>query len=110
MGGEPYTQAKAAVIQRAGCRAASNYATTEAGRIGVACAAPEHLDEMHLLTDKFAFLQRAAPNDPGGKSGDRALVLTTLLLSTPKIMLNVDSGDYGEICRRDCGCRWARWD
>ena len=31
-------------------------------------------------------------------------MLTTLLLSTPKIMLNVDSGDYGEICRRDCGC------
>jgi len=105
LGGEPYTEAKAAVIHRAGCRAANHYSLTEAGRIGVACAAPEHVDEVHLLTDKFAVLQRAAPNDPAGSSEqDGALLLTTLLPSVGKIMLNVDSGDCGEIRRRDCGC------
>jgi hypothetical protein len=105
LGSEPYTEAKAAVIHRAGCRAASHYATTELGRIGAACAAPEHVDEVHLLTDKFAVLQRAAPNDPAGSSEeDGALLITTLLPSVSKIMLNVSSGDCGEIRRRDCGC------
>jgi hypothetical protein len=105
LGSEPYTEAKAAVIERAGCRAASHYATTELGRIGAACTAPGHVDEVHLLTDKFAFLQRAAPGDPAGYSGQvAALMITTLLPSISKIMLNVDSGDCGEIRRRDCGC------
>jgi hypothetical protein len=104
MGSEPYTEAKAAVIHRAGCRAASHYATTELGRIGAACTAPEHVDEVHLLTDKFAVLQRAASDDPAGNSDGGALFITTLLPSVSKLMLNVDSGDCGEIHRRDCGC------
>jgi hypothetical protein len=105
LGGEPYTQAKASIIHRAGCRAGCHYTITEVGRVGVACSAPEHVDEVHLLTEKFVFLQRAAPSDPAGNSSkDAALVLTTLLPSVPKIMLNVDSGDCGEIRRRDCGC------
>jgi hypothetical protein len=105
LGGEPYTEAKAAVIHRAGCRAASHYSTTELGRIGTACAAPEHLDEVHLLTDKLAFLQRPAIDDPAaGSQGDGALLITTLLPSVSKIMLNVDTGDCCEIRQRDCGC------
>lgn len=105
LGSEPYTAAKAAVIERAGCRAASHYATTEVGRIGVACAAPEHVDEVHLLTDKFAFLQRPIGSDRTASSPkETALIITTLLPSISKIMLNVDSGDCGEIRRRDCGC------
>jgi hypothetical protein len=103
--GEPYTEAKAAVIRRAGCRAASDYATTELGRMGSACAAPEHVDEVHLLTDKLAVLQRPAIDDPAGSSDTNgALLVTTLLPSESKIMLNVDTGDCGEIRRRDCGC------
>jgi len=101
LGGEPYTEAKAMVIRRAGCRAGCHYTTTEALRVGVACSAPEHLDEVHLLIGKFAFLCRAAP---AVGSKETALVLTTLLPSAPKIMLNVESGDWGEIERRDCGC------
>jgi hypothetical protein len=105
LGSEPYTDAKAAVIHRTGCRAASHYATTELGRLGVACAAPEHVDEVHLLTEKFAFLPRAAPDDAAGAGGrDEVLMVTTLLPHVPKIMLNVDSGDCGVIRRRDCGC------
>jgi hypothetical protein len=105
VGGEPYTEAKAEVIHRAGCRAASHYQSTEAGCIGAACTAPEHVDEVHLLTDKLAVLQRAAPGDPAGRSNvSETLFLTTLLPSAGKIMLNVDSGDCGEIGRRDCGC------
>jgi len=105
LGGEPYTEAKAAVIHRAGCRAACHYTTTELGRIGTACAAPEHVDEVHLMTDKLAVLQRPAVNHPADSSeADEALLVTTLLPSVSKIMLNVSTGDCGEIRRRDCGC------
>jgi hypothetical protein len=100
LGGEPYTPAKAAVIHRAGCRAVAHYSTTELGRVGLACAAAEHVDEVHLLEDKFAFLQRPVPES----ANETALTITTLLPSLSKIMLNVDSGDCGEIRRRDCGC------
>ncbi len=112
LGGEPYTPAKAAVIRQAGCQAATHYSTTEASHLGIACAAPEHVDDVHLLTDKFAVLQHGMP-DTGTASGPastarspgaRALLFTTLLPSAPRIMLNVDSGDYGEVRRRDCGC------
>jgi hypothetical protein len=104
LGSEPYTDAKAAVVQRAGCRAASHYATTELGRIGTACAAPEHVDEVHIMSDKFAILHRPAPDAPADAGRDAVLMITTLLPSVSKIMLNVDSGDCGKVGRRDCGC------
>ena len=33
-----------------------------------------------------------------------ALVYTTLLPYSPKVMLNVESDDYGELEARSCGC------
>jgi hypothetical protein len=103
LGSEPYTPAKAAIIRQAGCRAATYYSTTELGHVGIACTAPEHVDEVHLMTDKVAVLQRDVPIDGAGNSGG-ALVFTTLLPSAPKLMLNMVSGDCCELHRRDCGC------
>ena len=37
-----------------------------------------------------------------------ANVYTTLLPTTPKLMLNVESDDYGELEARDCGCLMSR--
>jgi hypothetical protein len=41
---------------------------------------------------------------PDGHTRLDALYLTTLLPAAPKIMLNLDTGDYGVLGRRDCGC------
>jgi hypothetical protein len=102
-GGEPYTPAKASVVSAAGCRAACNYYLTEVGgRVGIACAAPEAVDEVHLMSDALAMIQR--PREvAGGKSVD-ALLYTTLLPASPKIMINLESDDYATISRRSCGC------
>jgi hypothetical protein len=92
---EPYTPAKAKIVAESGAQAAIGYAMSELGPVGLGCAAPAELDDVHVLGDKVAILQR----EHGG-----ALLLTTLLPSCPKLMLNVDVGDYGRLETRDCGC------
>ena len=104
LGGEPFTPAKAAVIARTGSRAASQYAMVEAGAIGVACQAATMPDDVHLLSDKIATIQRDLCVGTTGRTLP-ALFHTTLLHASPKVMLNVESGDYGMLEERDCGCR-----
>lgn len=101
LGGEPYTRAKAVAIEAAGCRAIAHYSMNELARAGIACAAPSHLDDVHLVTDKLAVIQREL--ESGGETVG-SLLLTTLLPSSPKLMLNVESDDHGVLERRSCGC------
>lgn len=101
IGGEPYTAAKAAVMATAGCRAACHYSMSEVGHIGIACPEADALDDVHLLEDKLAAIQRDVAV---GSSTVPALVYTTLLPSCPKLMLNVESDDYGTLETRTCGC------
>lgn len=103
LGGEPFTPAKAAVIARTGSRAASQYAMVEAGAIGVACQAATMPDDVHLLSDKVATIRRERRVGSPARALP-ALFHTTLLHASPKIMLNVESGDYGVMEERDCGC------
>jgi hypothetical protein len=101
--GEPYTTAKAQAIRDAGCSAASHYAMVEAGMIGLACGQPGATDDVHLVSDKVATIQRDRAVGGNGISVP-ALFHSTLLSSAPKVMLNVESGDYGVLEQRDCGC------
>ncbi len=107
MGGEPYTAGKARTIAGAGCRAAVNYGMNETGAIGMACARPSGTDDVHLMTDKVAAIQREKAIGAGG-GGVRvgALVLSTILPSSPKVLLNVESGDFGTMDESPgpCGC------
>ena len=103
LGGEPYTQAKAQVVAEAGIRAVCHYSMSEIGTIGTACTAPTDLDDVHLLTDKVAVIQRPKSVGANGLSVG-ALVYTTILPSCPKLMLNVESDDYGILEDRACCC------
>ncbi len=107
IGGEPYTEAKAAAVAERGCRAIGNYSITEIGRVGVACGEPQALDDVHLVTDKLAVIQR---EQTVGGSGRRvgALQFTSLHPRARKILINVEFGDYGVLERRDCGCPLGR--
>jgi len=103
LGGEPYTDAKAAVLGESGSRAGCHYAMVEAGLIGLACQAGVTPDDVHLVTDKVATIQHEIRV---GRSASvvGALFHTTLLPASPKLMLNVESGDYGVLVSRECGC------
>lgn len=103
VGGEPYTPAKARVMADSGSRAVCHYTMSEIGRVGLACAAPRDLDEVHLLTDKLAVIQRDRPVGTSGVTVG-ALYLTTVGLSTPTVMVNVETGDHGVLEERACGC------
>jgi hypothetical protein len=102
-GGEPYTAGKRRAVEEADCRGYSYYAMAEAGVVGMACGSPGDIDEMHLLTDKLALIERRKAVGEVGLTVN-AFYLTSLLPSTQKILLNVESGDYGAVFDRSCGC------
>lgn len=101
-GGEPYTPAKAEANAAAGCRAACNYYMTETGLLGTACGDAAAPDDVHVALDKVAVTRRER-RLPGGMLV-QALSFTTLHPATTKLMLNVESDDFGVVERRRCGC------
>jgi hypothetical protein len=100
---EPYTTAKDVIIRERGCSTASHYSCAEIGYIGMACARPDAVDDVHLMIDKVALVQRQKKVG-GGSITVSALAFTTVLPSCPKLMLNVELGDYATVTRRRCGC------
>jgi phenylacetate-coenzyme A ligase PaaK-like adenylate-forming protein len=103
-GGEPYTEGKAAVFKRVGTDCIPHYAMHETGSVAYRCGAPVESDDMHVSMDKLAVLPRPKQLETGPTV--QAFFHTSLLPSLPKLMLNVESGDYGQIDERDCGCGW----
>jgi hypothetical protein len=101
--GEPLTSAKAEVIVSAGAKTIDRYANVEVGVMALACARPDGYDDLHLVSDKLALLQREVTL-PGIPNPINALAFTTLSSSTPKLWLNVENGDYASVSQRDCGC------
>jgi hypothetical protein len=104
LGGEPLTEGKANAVAEVGASAFCNYNMAETGRIGLGCPARRERDDVHLVLDQLGVIQRE--REVGGKGGTRvpALLYTTLHESAPKLMLNVESDDYGVLEERDCGC------
>jgi len=101
MGGEPLTTAKAEVFARAGVRTCVGWTLSECGRIGIGCPAGEAPDDVHVWQAKIAVLPRALEV---GNETVQSLYLTTLFRAAPKLMINLESGDYGTFTDRRCGC------
>jgi hypothetical protein len=104
---EPFTEEKAAVIADAGGHAVCHYSMSEVSRVAVACGDPASFDDMHFLADKLAVIQRDRSVGVSGATVG-AFYYTTLLLSSPKVMINVESDDYGQLEERSCGCPWGQ--
>jgi hypothetical protein len=79
------------------------YHIGEAGCIGVACANPVSPNDLHFCRHAFALLPypRVVPHTSATVN---TFHITTLLPSSPKIMLNVETDDYGVFETRSCGC------
>jgi len=103
VGGEPTTPAKMQAITRTGARYFPTYTVAEAGRLGMGCSQPADEGDLHFLKDAFALIQY--PHQvPGMDSTVPAFHLTSLLATTPKLLLNVETDDYGVVETRACGC------
>jgi len=100
-GGEPLTPAKARAIAATGARVFANYNMSEVGAIGVFCTRPVAVNEQHVMTDQLALVQ--APRQVGDVEVD-ALLVTSLLSTAPKVLLNVETDDFGVVEHRRCGC------
>ena len=101
--GEPATPAKTRGITRTGARYFTTYGLAEAGRMGMGCGNPLDSNDVHLLTDAFALIQHPRRLEPWNLEVP-AFNVTSLLPSTPRIMVNVEIDDYGVVEERSCGC------
>jgi hypothetical protein len=102
-GGEPPTRAKVAQIESTGAQFRSGYHFTEVGTVGLSCTTSADPNDQHFFMDHLALIQ--APRDvPGFELSVPSFHFTTLLPSAPKIMLNVESDDFGVVEVRECGC------
>ena len=102
-GGEPPTPAKVTAIQQSGARFIPNYGMSEAGQPGSGCANPIDGSDVHLFRDAIALFTHPYRVETFGVTVP-AFNLTTLLPTTPKVMLNVQTDDYGIVEERRCGC------
>jgi hypothetical protein len=101
--GEPTTARKRQQIEAHGCRVVPRFGFNELGRIAWACPASAEPDDMHVMTDMVAVCQYPRPL-ADGQTTVKAYLFTTLLPYARSIMLNMESGDYGPLEVRQCGC------
>jgi hypothetical protein len=102
-GGEPFTPARAQVIARTGARLVPHYISVDAGPIGISCARPSAVDDLHLLSDCVALIQHPRQIAHSDVSVD-AFYFTALRPTASKILVNVESDDHGVLEKRSCGC------
>ena len=100
--GEPFTPAKQAALTDAGIRPIVLYGCMEGPAEAYGCATPKSPDDCHVFTDAYAFVPR--PRADGAAVAADALMVTSLLPSAPKLLLNLEVGDQATLERRDCGC------
>ena len=99
--GEPATPTKVNTIKKVGAKFITHYGASEAGTIGVQCTNPLDTTDVHLLTSNIALIQQ--PHTVHDQTVG-AFYFTSLLPSSPKMLLNVQFDDFGIIEERDCGC------
>ena len=102
-GGEPPTPAKVHTIIRCGARYIPHYFFAETGVVAWSCTKPIEINDLHLFKDGLALIQYPR-QVPGSDITVDAFNFTTLLPTAPKVMLNVESDDYGIVETRPCGC------
>ncbi len=102
--GEPLTPQKKREIESAGAAAIPVYGISEAGVIAAGCN-QFHLqsDHCHLYKDTTAIITHKHTIPSFDVHLDSYLV-TSLLYESPKLLLNVGMGDYGDISYENCNC------
>jgi hypothetical protein len=107
VGGEPLTPAKRQQIEATGASVTPKYSISEIGKIGCGCSQAGATDDIHLFSDSMAAIQRRRRVEPTNIDVD-AFLFTPLLPSTPKILLNAESDDYGAMETKSCDCLFGQ--
>ncbi len=103
--GEPLTNKRLEEISSTGANIICQYSFGETGgAVSIGCANPIVADDTHLFKDLFAVIQHKKKLDYADTTFD-AFLFTALHPEVPKILLNVENGDYGIVEERDCGCK-----
>lgn len=100
-GGEPLTEAKRQRILDSGARVICSYHMKEAGMIGAACLRPSGPNDQHVMTPHVALVQNR--REVLGQVVD-ALLVTQLQSTAPRVLINVETDDFGVLEERRCGC------
>lgn len=99
--GEPLTATKKKEIEAAGAKMIMHYGFSEIGACGSLCKNAQEPDDLHFFKDACAMiLSEKNVMD----TTINAFLMTSLFPSSPKILINVESGDYGCLETRSCGC------
>jgi hypothetical protein len=101
--GEPPSAAKVSGIIESGARYVPTYTFSEGGRVGMGCANPIDSTDVHFFSHRLGVIQRPQLV-PGTAATVNAFCYTSLLPTAPKLMLNMESDDFGVLERRSCGC------
>lgn len=107
VGGEPLTKAKRSYIEATGASVTSRYVITEIGHIGYGCPRPEAIDDIHLIHDSVTVINRDRKLE-NFNIPVNSFLFTCLLPSTPKMVLNLESDDFGIMKISSCGCIWEQ--
>jgi hypothetical protein len=101
--GEPLTEAKRKVMERVGATVTSRFSCGPGVHVGSGCGNPLYSDQIHVNRHMLALVQHPTPLAGDGPT-IHPLLLTTLYPSASRLLLNVESGDYATLERRECGC------
>ena len=106
--GEPLTPQKRFEIESAGAYAVPVYGISEAGVIAAGCDQPHEVsDHCHLYKDSTAIITQRYVIPQLDRSLD-SFLCTTLLYESPKLLLNVGMGDYGQVSSGSCECKFGQ--
>jgi len=102
--GEPLTPQKRREIESTGASPIPVYGISEAGVIAAGCDQPHvESDRSHLYKDSMAIITHIYSVPLSGATVN-SFLFTTLLYESPKLLLNVGMGDYGESVSGPCNC------
>jgi hypothetical protein len=105
--GEPLTQQKKKEIEAVGASPVPVYGISEAGVIAAGCNKPHaQSDHCHLYKDTTSIIAHRQ-NVPHSDLFVESYLFTALVHESPKILLNVGMGDYGDIVTESCDCTFG---
>jgi len=106
--GEPLTPHKKREIESTGAMAIPVYGISEAGVIAAGCnQVHSQSDHCHLYKDTTAIIphRQVVPNFDLSLD---SYLFTSLLYESPKLLLNVGMGDFGNLDSESCSCEFGK--